>query len=84
MPLINIDVVRGRTPDELRLRLDTIHEAIVKAFEVADTDRYQILAEHDPHEMIALDTGLGLERTAGLTVLRFTSRQRPAEAQAKL
>ncbi|MCH8563676.1 tautomerase family protein [Nesterenkonia sp. YGD6] len=84
MPLINIDVIRGRTPGELQVLLDSVHSAMVEALEVPDTDRYQILTQHDPNEMIALDTGLGIERSQALTVLRFISRQRPAEAKEKL
>lgn len=84
MPLINIDVIRGRTRGELQVLLDSVHSAMVEALGVPDTDRYQILTQHDRHEMIALDTGLGIERSEALTVLRFTSRQRPAEAKEKL
>lgn len=84
MPLINVDVIKGRSTDELQVLLDTIHEAMVEAFDVPDTDRYQILTQHEPHEMGALDTGLGLERSNDLLILRFTSRPRPQQAKENL
>lgn len=84
MPLINIDVIRGRTDPELQTLLDTVHDAMVQAFEVPDTDRYQILTQHEPHEIIALDTGLGLERSHNLVILQFTSRKRAPEAKTTL
>lgn len=81
MPLIAIDVLRHRTPDELRTLLDTVHEAMVEAFEVPDTDRYQVLTQHEPGELVLLDTGLGFERSERVVVIRVTSRQRTTEAK---
>ncbi|WP_370287675.1 tautomerase family protein [Nocardioides sp.] len=81
MPLIAIDVLRHRTPDELRLLLDTVHEAMVEAFEVPDTDRYQVLTQHEPGELVLLDTDLGFERSERVVVIRVTSRQRTSEAK---
>lgn len=84
MPLINIDVIHGRSQAELQTLLDTVHDAMVEAFEVPPTDRYQILTQHQPHEMIALDTGLGLTRSNDLVILRFTSRGRSEDAKKNL
>lgn len=81
MPLIAVDVVRHRSPDELRTLLDTIHEAMVEAFAVPDTDRYQVLTQHDPGELVLLDTGLGFERTERVVMIRVTSRERTPEAK---
>ena len=84
MPLINIDLIEGRSEQELRTLLDTVHEAMVEAFDVPESDRYQILTEHEPHQMVALDTGLGFTRTTDLVFLRFVSRARPDEAKRRL
>ena len=84
MPLITIDVIKGRSQEELRTLLDTVHEAMVEAFGVPDSDRYQILTEHEPHQLVALDTGLGLNRTRDLVFLRFVTRSRPEDAKQRL
>ncbi len=84
MPLINIDVIKGRSDKELLTLLDTVHEAMVEAFGVPNTDRYQIVTEHEPHHLVALDTGLGLKRTEDLVFLRFVSRARPEAAKQRL
>ncbi len=84
MPLINIDVIKGRSEKELLMLLDTVHEAMVEAFGVPDTDRYKIVTEHESHQLVALDTGLGLKRTKDLVFLRFVSRGRPAGAKQRL
>ncbi len=84
MPLVLIDVIRGRNEADTRKLMDTVHEAMVEAFDVPDSDRYQILSQHEPHEMVALDTGLGLERSTALVMLRFISRERNELAKQEL
>ena len=84
MPLIAIDVINGRSQEELRTLLDTVHGAMVEAFGVPDSDRYQILSEHEPHQLVALDTGLGLTRTKDLVFLRLVSRARPEASKQRL
>lgn len=81
MPLIAVDVVRGRSPEEVRTLLDAVHEAMVGAFGVPETDRYQVLTQHEPGELVLLDTGLGLERTERVVMIRVTSRERTEEAK---
>jgi hypothetical protein len=39
---------------------DGFINAMVEAFDVPVTDRYQIVHQHRPHELIIEDTGLGL------------------------
>ncbi len=85
MPLIAIDVIRGHyDPTQLRTLMDAVQDAVVSAFEVPATDRYQILTQHEPFELVALDTGLGIERTEGLVMVRVTSKARPDDAKTAL
>lgn len=39
MPLIQIDLIEGRTDSEIKLLLDTIHEVLVETFEIPINDR---------------------------------------------
>lgn len=84
MPLVNIDVIRGRSEEELRAIIDAAHEAMVTAFDVPDSDRYVILTQHEPFELSLLDTGLGFTRTDKAVVLRYTSRARSHEGKLNL
>jgi phenylpyruvate tautomerase PptA (4-oxalocrotonate tautomerase family) len=79
MPLLYVDVIEGRTPAEIPALLDAIHEAVVEAFQVPQRDRYQVVRTHPAHEIIALDTGLGIPRSSALVVLHVVSRRRPRE-----
>jgi phenylpyruvate tautomerase PptA (4-oxalocrotonate tautomerase family) len=79
MPLLYVDIIEGRTPAEIQALLDAIHDAVVEAFQVPQRDRYQVVHTHPAHEIVALDTGLGIPRSPELVVLHVVSRRRPRE-----
>jgi 4-oxalocrotonate tautomerase len=83
MPLLFIDLIEGRTPTELRELLDVIHEAVVEAFGVPERDRYQVVRTHPAHEIVAWDTGLGIDRSSQQVILHVVSRRRPRELKEK-
>lgn len=76
MPLLRFDLIEGRTEDEIRTLLDAAHRAMLKAFDVPERDRYQIVQEHKPGLMIVEDTGLGIKRTDKVVVVQVVSRPR--------
>ena len=83
MPLLKIDVIKGRSDEVLSTLLNTIHDAMVEAFDVPVRDRYQILTEHEPSRLIIQDTGLGFLRTDNVVVITAISRPRSAEMKQK-
>lgn len=83
MPLLYIDLIEGRTETEVRALLDTIHETVVEAFGVPERDRYQVARTHPAHEIVALDTGLGIDRSPRQVVMQVVSRRRPRELKQK-
>ena len=85
MPLVRIDVVEGRrTPDELRLLADTVQEVMLDVFAAPPGDRYQVITEHRPGQLICEDTGLGIERTDDLVVLQVFQQGRSEEQKRAL
>jgi phenylpyruvate tautomerase PptA (4-oxalocrotonate tautomerase family) len=76
MPLLYVDLIEGRTPAEVQTLLDAVHGAVVDAFNVPERDRYQVVRTHRHHEVIALDTGLGIDRSSGLVIVHMVSRRR--------
>jgi phenylpyruvate tautomerase PptA (4-oxalocrotonate tautomerase family) len=84
MPLIQVDLLKQNDKERLRNILDTIHQCAVEAFDIPERDRYQIVNQHDPEEMILLDTGLGFERTKNQIVIRVTSKQRTQDKKELL
>ena len=81
MPLLKFHMIRGRSQAEIATLLDAAHEAVLEAFQVPEADRYQIVFEHDAHQLRALDTGLGFTRTEKFVLLEVVSRPRPKEAK---
>src|ERR1700692_4119206 len=76
MPLLRIDVIEGRSEDELKKLLDAIHCAMLAAFKVPERARYQIVHEHPATKMKVEDTGLGIPRTEGVVMVQVTTRPR--------
>jgi phenylpyruvate tautomerase PptA (4-oxalocrotonate tautomerase family) len=75
MPLVYYDIVRGRSRDQIRALLDSAQAAMLEAFETPERDRYQLVTEHSPDEMIIQDNGLGIERSDDMVVIRLVSRR---------
>jgi hypothetical protein len=84
MPLVRFDVVEGRSDDEIKDLLDAAHRAMLSAFHVPETDRYQIYNEHPPSRLVAEDTGLGIRRTSNRVVVSVTSRERTQAMKEKV
>jgi phenylpyruvate tautomerase PptA (4-oxalocrotonate tautomerase family) len=85
MPLVRIDVVEGRrTSAELRLLADAVQEVMLEVFAAPPGDRYQVITEHRPGQLICEDTGLGIERTDDLVVLQVFQQGRSEEQKRAL
>lgn len=79
MPLMKIDMIKGRNEDEIKEILDISYQVMLEAFRAPEGDRYQIVTQHEPFEMQILDTGLGFERTNQVIVFSLTTRPRTSE-----
>ncbi|EOL41687.1 hypothetical protein RV11_GL002791 [Enterococcus phoeniculicola] len=84
MPLIKFDMIKGRTPEEITKILDVSHKVFVEALNIPEGDRYQIVTQHEPYEMILKDTGLGFERTTNAILLTVISRPRTVLQKTQL
>ncbi len=85
MPLVRIDLVTGRTPEQVRAVADAIHTAIVDEYGIPERDRFQVITEHPAQQIIAEDAGLGFERTEGVVMIQvFTQGGRSDDAKQSL
>ena len=48
MPLVRIEILKGRSAEEKKLLLQSVHDALVEAFGIPADDRTQRLIEHEP------------------------------------
>jgi phenylpyruvate tautomerase PptA (4-oxalocrotonate tautomerase family) len=49
MPLVNISILKGKSPEYIKAVADAVNSAVIKTMEFPEDDRYQIISEHDPH-----------------------------------
>jgi phenylpyruvate tautomerase PptA (4-oxalocrotonate tautomerase family) len=84
MPLVRIDVRKGRTPAELRRLADTIQDVMLDVFAAPPRDRYQIITEHDKGHIIAEDTGLDIERSDGIVIIQIFQQGRSTEQKVAM
>jgi malonate semialdehyde decarboxylase len=76
MPLLHFHMSESRDAQALRQLLDAAHQAMVEAFDVPVTDRYQTVTRHRPGELVLDDTGLGMARTRDAVLLTVVTRPR--------
>ena len=85
MPLVRIDLMTGRTPEQITAIADAIHEAIVEVYGIPVRDRFQVVNELPAGRIVAEDAGLGFERTGGVVMIQiFTQRGRSDETKQAL
>jgi Tautomerase enzyme len=82
MPLVRIDVVDHHSPQQLRDIADAVHRAVVDVLGIPERDRFQIITTHRPEEVIALDAGLGFDRSPNVVMIQiFTQGGRSIETK---
>ena len=79
MPLMKIDLIKGRTEKEIKQILDISYQVMINAFHAPEGDRYQIVNQHEAYEMQILDTGLDFKRTGQVIVFSLVTRPRTTE-----
>ncbi|CAD0094208.1 unnamed protein product [Aureobasidium vineae] len=80
MPLVKIDMIRNvRTPDEIKKLADVVQEIMLEKFAAPPRDRYQVITQHEPYELIFEDTGLHIPRTEKLILIQIFQQGRTAD-----
>ena len=49
MPLVNISILKGKSPEYIKAVADGINSAVIETMDFPDDDRYQIIHEIEPH-----------------------------------
>lgn len=72
MPFVRIDVLPGRSQDQLTAIGDGVHRALVEAIGIPAADRFQVIATHAPGGLVFDPGYLGIERTPGIVFVQIT------------
>src|SRR5688572_23713356 len=72
MPLVRISLVKGK-PEAYRRKVgDAIHRALVETIGVPPLDRFQLLTEHEPGDIVYDSNYLGIARSSDLLIVPIT------------
>lgn len=63
MPLVRIDLARGKSAAYRQTIGDVVYDAMVSVLKAPADDRFQIITERDPSDQIADETYLNIKRT---------------------
>jgi phenylpyruvate tautomerase PptA (4-oxalocrotonate tautomerase family) len=82
MPLVRIDLIKGRPEAERKGIAQAVYDAML-SIGVPRDDRFQIIAEHDPANFIYPHAYLGIEHTRNLVIVQITFNEGRTTAQKK-
>jgi phenylpyruvate tautomerase PptA (4-oxalocrotonate tautomerase family) len=83
MPLVRISLRKGRTAEFRRKLGDAVHRALVDTIGVPELDRFQILSEHEPGDLVYDPGYLGIARTNDIVIIQLTIRAGRALTQKR-
>ena len=85
MPLVRIDLLRG-TSEEYRNKIsEGVHQAMVETLAVPEGDRFQVVTEHPPGEMVFSRNYLGIAHSEKIVFVQVTlSTGRKPQQKRKL
>lgn len=72
MPLVRIDLAAGKSADYRRTIGEVIYDAMISTINVPADDRFQIITEHAPENLVIDPNYLGIRRSAECVILQIT------------
>jgi 4-oxalocrotonate tautomerase len=72
MPLVRVDLRRGKSAAHKRAIADGIYRALRQTFTVPEEDRFIVITEHDDDGFIYSDNYLDIARSADLVSIQIT------------
>jgi 4-oxalocrotonate tautomerase len=72
MPLVRIDLMKGRTPEARAEIADVVYRSMMSAMGVPKDDRFMVISERGPGELIADQNYLGVARSADVVIIQVT------------
>jgi 4-oxalocrotonate tautomerase len=73
MPLVRIDLRRGKSLAYRKALCDGVYRAMRETFNVPENDRFMIVNEHDAANFIYAETYLGIAHTDDLVIIQITA-----------
>lgn len=84
MPLVRIDLAKGKSEEYCRGIGDVVYEAMVEVLKVPKDDRFQVITEHPGCGIIADENYLGVKRSKDCVIIQITLNAGRTNEQKKL
>ena len=72
MPLVRIDLRRGKSPAYKKAICDGIYRALRETFNVPEADRFMVINEHDADNFVHAQSYLGIAYSDDLVIIQIT------------
>lgn len=72
MPLVRIFLREGKSEQYRKAIADGVHQAMIEAIDAPAQDRFQVITEHSPNDLIYDPSYLGIERTDDVVFVQIT------------
>jgi 4-oxalocrotonate tautomerase len=83
MPLVRIDLRRGKSAAYKRAICDSVYRAMLDTFAVPKEDRFMVVTEHDDDGFIYSDNYLDIVRSNDLIIIQITANDTRTVDQKK-
>jgi 4-oxalocrotonate tautomerase len=85
MPLVRIDLRRGKSAEYKKAICDSVYQALREIFKVPENDRFMVVSDHGDADFIHSQTYLGIEYSGDFVILQLTvSDTRTVEQKKQL
>lgn len=72
MPLVRIDLQTGKSAEYRTITGETVYSAMISTLNIPKDDRFQIITEHEPTDLVADPNYLGIQRSADFILIQVT------------
>ena len=73
MPLVRISLLKGKSREHIRAISDGVHQALVEAYNAPPQDRFQLIHQHEPDELVFDADYLGIHRTDDVVFIHIVA-----------
>lgn len=73
MPLVRISLLKGKSKEYIRAVADGVHQALIEAYNIPPDDRFQLIHQHEPDELVYDANYLGIHRTDDIVFIHIVA-----------
>ena len=81
MPLVRISLLRGKSRAYRNAIAENVYQALHERFNVPEDDRFMVITEHDPEDLVFSRSYMGMARTDDFVLIQLTVSNTRTQAQ---